>query len=91
MAEAIEDEKTSRFKALAYYAAALAQEPNFLELMKHLKNETIAKWSGAKSPGEREACWHDLQALGRLEYKLADLPQRLTLQKVKDATRTQRK
>jgi hypothetical protein len=86
------DEKDARFKALAHYAAALAQEPNFLELMKHLKNETFRLWANeAKTPDDREKCWHDLQAIGRLENKLADLPQQLTLQKVKDNSRTSKK
>lgn len=56
-------------------------------LFKELKNRVIRDWADSRQQDKREDAWFMLQAIGRLENLIQEIPQTVTVEKVKVATR----
>jgi hypothetical protein len=69
---------------LQSYAARLAADDDFKEIVKQLKNRAIRQWASEPHPVGREDAWFDLQAIGRLEAYLKELADGKLLQDRKD-------
>lgn len=72
-----------RVARLGAYAGALRADENFKDIVRGLKDDAIRDWSNAQSVDDREACWRDLQAVGRFELKLKILVDAFTVEKAK--------
>jgi hypothetical protein len=69
-------EEFDRIRWFGNYAKNLLADQTFLDVLKGLKEDAIAGWTGAKSADEREAFWRDMQAVGRLKAKFEELAQK---------------
>lgn len=72
-------EEYARLKRLAGCAARLLVDPEFLDVLKALKDQAIRDWAATESleADKREAAYRDLMAVGRLEYALKAFGQEL--------------
>lgn len=77
----------SNLQKMAVTAGRLADDEGFKLILSELKNRTIRKWAEARRLDVREETWHELQAIAKLENLICDIPQVLTLEKTKEATR----
>ena len=68
-------EEYERIRRNGAYAQNLLDDAIFLDVLKGLKEHAIFSWTNAKSPNDREDCWRDLQAVGRLKITLESLVQ----------------
>lgn len=83
----------ARKKLLASVARELLDNDGFREIIKDLKEDAIIRWRDAQSADEREDCWRDLQAVGRLENHLKSLgpTYRAEVQKLENFDRAQQR
>lgn len=68
-------EEFERIRRFGAFAQNLLADATFVDVMKGLKEDAISLWTNAKSTDDRENCWRDLQAVGRLNIKLEGLVQ----------------
>lgn len=67
--------------------AVFAQDQGAKLLFKELKNRVIRDWAESNITAKREDAWFMLQAIGRLENLIQEIPQVVTVEKVKATTR----
>lgn len=61
---------TQKDREDAEIAYRILSSPVFIGAVKKVENGICARWKGELSPQEREALWHDLQALYRVQVCL---------------------
>jgi hypothetical protein len=64
-----------RIRRFGTFAHNLINDETFLDVLKGLKEDAIRGWTHSESADDREACWRDMQAVGRLKTKLESLIQ----------------
>jgi hypothetical protein len=64
---------------IAAFAADLLKQPEYLHVLRMLKNDTIYKWANEADADAREVLWHDIQAVGRLEVRIKMLADEKTI------------
>lgn len=64
------DIQARRLQRLAARADTLLVDEDFKAMLADLKNLAIREWAEAVTPETREAAWHDLHAVSRLEVSM---------------------
>lgn len=77
---------------LAQSAQRLLNDHGFGAILRTLKNDTLIAWANTDpaATAAREAHWHDIQAIGRIEGRLKAIVQSKTLDDRKAARAEQR-
>lgn len=69
------------------WAAHLAVDDGFKELLRVLKADVLQKWANEPDAVKRESLYHDIQAVGRLEAKVQVLAEDRQIDQRKEAKR----
>ncbi|MBI1275373.1 hypothetical protein GC177_05310 [bacterium] len=68
----MDEHRLRREIAKGYEAQSLLEHPLLVDCFTGLKRRYQDVWLGAQEAEQREQCWHDMQALLRLEAQLQE-------------------